>query len=359
MALRQPAASTTVQPGRGGGGGGSDNTDEMVVYVALPLIIAVFLAIIALLLLLVYLAMRAKAKGHRYTRLSKEQSRLTNLSTLPYPSLKPPAIKIGDPPSPEMSGAIAPQLPSPPPSQRYPFMKHKRQENKSIYSQERRPPRLRTKRAGNHKHAKGFQTIFKEAGSPDSQSPERSPTQEGAGEGKGGGRKQSVISLGQFSDIVPQTFTVSAAKKQVVRSPSTVGRPPEIFLSLSYLKEKTTLVVTVQRVVGLPPRDDGTDVDAYVRIYFIPRHPEMSQRKTSKTRTAKSESDPVFQETIYYEAMSEEELINSTLHVQVLDYRTYGRHHIIGQSEVALMEVPLKEEEESVVLQLTPPRVSG
>ena len=376
MARQEFAAVSPTPSSAGGGGGDETRTAELIVYVALPIIIAVCLAIVALLLLVIYLAMRTKAKRQQFTELSKEESRLHNLTNLPYPSVKPPAISM-DPPSPDMTFAIAPQLPSPPTAQRYPFFKHKRQENKTIHGEEKRPPRLRTRRAGNHKHGKGMQTIFKDGGTgrgggdggdgrPVNEKERSSTTSEsppidvsGDGVGGGVGGKRRVSSPAVIGDVggVLESFTVLASQKQLSRTASTADRPPEIFLTLSYIKEKTTLIVTVQRVVGLPQREDGTGMDAYVRLYFVPRIPALAQRKTSKTRTRKSESDPIFDELIYYEAMSEDEMINSTLHVQVLDYRAYGRHPILGQGKVELFDVPLKEEEELVVLQLSAPKV--
>ena len=335
---------------------GSDHS-EMVVYVGLPLIIAVFLALIALLLLLVYFILRAKNKRQKYSKVPHAESRLTNLSSLPYPSIKPPSIKIEGVPSPDMTFTVAPQLPSPASSQRYPFIKHKGQQNRTIQAQERRQQRL--KRSKNDHAASEPSRPDSGTHSLSSGSPDHSPVRQ-RGKGKEGERKTSVISLSQFGDQHPvsQAFMVPAGSKQVSRSLSTSSdKPPEISLTLTYLKEKTTLVVSVEKVVGLPPRDDGAEVDAYVRLFFIPRLPEMAQRKTSKTRTAKKELDPVFHEQIYYEAMSEEELINSTLHVQVLDYRAYGRHQIIGRAELSLGHVTVGEDGEPVLLQLLAPRV--
>jgi hypothetical protein len=332
------------------------SASEMAVYVGLPLIIAVFLAIVALLLLLVYFLLRAKNK-QKYSKVPRQEGRLTNLSALPYPTLKPPAIKIDGAPAPDMSFTIAPQLPDPAASQRYPFLKHKRQQNKTIYGQEKEKKQKKHgngKRNGKNASAEQDRRTA-DSGTHSASPPDHvSPNHEACGVSKG--RKSSLVSLSQFGEqhagAIADAFMISAAKKQVGRSSGSADKLPEIYLSLTYLREKTTLVVNVERVMGLPPRDDGAEVDAYVRLFFVPRLPEMAQRKTSKTRTAKRELDPVFHEEIQYEAMSEEELINSTLHVQVLDYRAYGRHSIIGQGELCLGQVPLGEDKEPVVLEL-------
>ena len=333
----------------------SDDTSssQMAIYVGLPLIIAVFLAIVALLLLLVYFVLRAKNK-QRYSKVPRREGRFTNLSSLPYPTLRPPAIMIDGVPAPDMSFTVAPQLPDPAASQRYPFIKHKRQQNRTIREGEGKDKK---KRNNGRKNGKVVGERAAESVAHSASPPDVSPPREGEGKGP---RKSSVVSLSQFGEqhAISDSFMISAASKQVGRNPGSADKLPEVFLTLTYLREKTTLVVNVERVVGLPPRDDGAEVDAYVRLFFVPRLPEMAQRKTSKTRTAKRELDPVFHEDIQYEAMSEEELINSTLHVQVLDYRAYGRHNIIGQGELSLGQVPLGEDKEPVVLQLQAPRVS-
>lgn len=354
MAYRQAAPTSTAKTPAGSDreASNSDHSD-MAIYIGLPLIIVVFLAIIVLLLLFIYFMIRAKNRSP-YRKVPKE-GRLTNLSTLPYPSIKPPEIKIENVPAPDMSFTVAPQLPTPASMQRYPFIKQKRpQQNKPVQHYDGSPEKRSKKKYSDHRRTaseNGSQTGRRDSGTHSASPP--SPDRSASGTG-------SVVSLSQFGEQhsgISDAFMISAGKKQVGRTSSSADKLPEIFLGLTYLRGKTILVVNVERVVGLPPREDGAEVDAYVRLFFIPKLPEMAQRKTSKTRTAKKELDPVFHEQIQYEAMSEEELVNSTLHVQVLDYRTYGRHHIIGQSELSLGHVTLGEDTESVVLQLHAPKV--
>lgn len=322
---------------------------EMAIYVGLPLIIAIFLAVVALLLLLVYFVLRAKNK-QRYSKVPQKKKTMTNLSSLPYPSLKPPAIMIEGAPAPDMSFTVAPQLPDPAASQRYPFLKHKRQQVKTTRDEPAAEEKKQKKKLGNRRNGKHEQD--KRAVDSGTHSASPSPPRDSKG-----ARKTSSVSLSQFGEkhATGDAFLACVAQKQ---TPGTsADKPPQIFLGLTYLQKRTILIVNVERVVGLPPRDDGAEVDAYVRLFFVPRLPEMTQRKTSKTRIAKRELDPAFHEEIQYEAMSEEELINSTLNVQVLDYRAYGRHNIIGQGEMSLSQVPLSGEKDAVILQLHAPRV--
>lgn len=132
---------------------------------------------------------------------------------------------------------------------------------------------------------------------------------------------------------------------------------PELFLALFYNENEALLRVKVERATDLPFRADGTPVDAYVRLFFIPNLPELPQRRTSKTKTQRRENSPVFDEEVEYEAMSMEELINSNLHVEVLDFRSYGKHMVLGQADIPLVQVQFLRGEASVVLPLKLPKV--
>ena len=132
---------------------------------------------------------------------------------------------------------------------------------------------------------------------------------------------------------------------------------PEVFLSLSYQENEAMLTVKVERAVSLPHRPEGIPVDPYVRLFFIPKLPELPQRRTNKTKTQKRETSPVFDELVEYEAMSMEELINSHLHVEVLDYRSYGKHVVLGQADIPLIQVQFVRGEAAITLPLHAPKV--
>ena len=134
-------------------------------------------------------------------------------------------------------------------------------------------------------------------------------------------------------------------------------RLPEICLQLTYREKLNRLTIKVDRVAYLPFREDGSTMDTYVRLFFIPKLSELPQRKTSKTQTQRGTS-PIFDEELTYEAMTPEEVINSTLHVEVLDYRSYGKHHILGQGDLPLIQVKFEAEVASITLPLHLPKVS-
>ncbi len=337
-------ATTTAEPASS-----VATSHSMGLLIGLPIVMVIFTAVLVLLLLLCWLSVRSRLRTTRsYGYASVPVNDPTYLNKLPY---KPAAIKIGDPPLPSMFFHMATQLDGSeltPASSHYPnpFAQHRSQSKVSIY--EKRPPRLRTRRKGNHKHGRGVHTILQNA------EPTPEVVEEERRKAVGAERSMSIISLGgaaESSLLVPgmKTSTLESSREKA----------PEIFLTLLYNKDTASLVVRIERVVGLPFRDDGCEVDAYVQLYFIPKVRELPQRKTAKTKTARRNSAPVFEEEICYEALSAEELINSTLHMQVMDYQTYGKHRLLGKVDLHLVQVSFDDGETSVNLTLQPPTVSS
>ena len=231
------------------------------------------------------------------------QNDAANIDNLPYP----PAIKLKDPPTPSMSFHMATQLSDPKTTgSRYPFVPH--QAPATAAASEKSPRRARRK--SNQKQEKGLQAPLNGV--------EVSPEIETEKQ-KESGRKSSVMGLGGSGlpgwEYQPHVYLASPGKPS--SGAGAAQKDPEVNLCLLYKTDTVSLVVKIERVVRLPFREDGSEVDAYMRLFIIPKLPELPQRRTCKTRTVRKDADPVFDEEICYKAMSAEEMINSTLHVQV------------------------------------------
>ena len=132
---------------------------------------------------------------------------------------------------------------------------------------------------------------------------------------------------------------------------------PEIFVSMFHntdRDENPPLVIRIDKVVNLPLREDMSKVDSYVRLFFICKVPGLPHRRTWKTKVVRESCHPIFAEEVHYEEMSVEELINSTLHIEVLDYHPHGKHSILGQVDLHLTRVQFTSEEIFDVLTLQP-----
>ena len=234
---------------------------------------------------------------------SLPQDDASTIGSLPYR----PAVKLKNPPIPTMSFHMATELSDPKTTgSRYPFVPH--QPSIPVIT-DQKPPRRGRRKSGQKQ----------EPLAPSSA--EIAPEIEALKQ-REKGRKASVVNLGGSGlpgwEYKPHMYVVPPGKTSVEHSgEGEVRKEPEIFLRLLYNRDTTSLVVKIEKVIDLPLRDDGSEVDAYVRLFFIPKLPELPQRRTSKTRTARRDSAPVFDEEIRYEAMTAEEMINSTLHVQV------------------------------------------
>ena len=111
----------------------------------------------------------------------------------------------------------------------------------------------------------------------------------------------------------------------------------------------------MEKVNNLPLRDDGSEVNAFVRVYFTPMQHIL--RGTARTEMVRRTSDPVFDEEIVYDAMNKDDLDNSTLHLEVVDYQAYGKQKVIGRNQLALRRVTYNNGEAKIHLSLPPPLV--
>ena len=345
---------------------------SLAMLIGLPALVIIFTVIVVLMLVLAWHSLRRRWQDGQYKYRSLPTEDKADINSegggrsgrpLPYP----PAVKLTDPPIPTMTYHMATELSDPTTTgSRYPFIQHQ-QTKRSVY--ETRPGRLRTRRRGNHKHGRGVHTILNNAEPDPEVLKERLEQDKRRGGEHDHTLSSSIFSLGQQqynphimdnrargSDAriyrVPPDKKSSLAGSAVEKA----HQDPIVFLMLLYNKDTASLVVRIDRVVGLPFREDGSEVNAYVRLFFIPQSPALPQRRTSKTK-ARRTSAPVFDEEIRYEAMSAEEVINSTLHIEVLDYRSYGKHSILGQADLLLAQVQFEKGEAAVTLSLHPPKV--
>ena len=128
--------------------------------------------------------------------------------------------------------------------------------------------------------------------------------------------------------------------------------PPELSLTLVYVRHECVLTVKVERIVGIPSREEGSLADPYISIFFESKIPFLRQRKTSKTHAERKESAPEFGDVIRCDHMSPDELINSTMQIQILDYRPYGRHPLMALANLPLGQVVFENEVACLTLPL-------
>lgn len=241
---------------------------------------------------------------------------------LPTSDPAAPSIKIEDPPPPRMVYYhTAMDLPG---SEKYPFIR--RDKSPSPVPERRRLPLVR-------------EHLYR----PTKSSADTEDTLEG--------EKCSHFPV-EYSLRIPREKISDAVQKSTADA-------CELSLTLVYVREGCVLTVKVEKAVGLPSREDGSHIDPYVRMFFVSEIPLQRQRRTSKTHPERKESAPVFGDVIRYEQMSPEELINSTLQIQVLDYHPYGRHPLMALVVLPLGQVAFENEVACLTLPLLLNKVSA
>lgn len=314
---------------------------------ALVPILFVLILVCVVLFVFVYFAVRKRVKKQtRYQPVATKQpeDETRRVTTLPYP----PTVKISKSSYPHLEYSLATQLPQPMeiPTTRYPFIQHQLPGPQGPLI-ENRPPRLRTRRKGNHKHIKGKHIILGREKTVDSDSPTPEPE-------PGNGTKLCPIPVRK--ELRDSSTPEERSEAAGLESSSTSR--PEITLVFKYDEVNATLAVTIERVVNLPLKEDGTEMDGYVRLHFTPALSAGSDvGSTTRTQTRRKSSSPVFHEELTYSNIKKDELLTLTLHVEVVRYKSYGKHNILVQTEIEMRNVKFFDGNCRLTLPLEPPKV--
>ena len=316
-----------------GGGAAKKNTMGISLLAALPILLIIVVIVVVLLLILLWLSYRSKRKNYPlsgYHTVPTED--VGPVMNLPYPNR--PKIKMMDPPVPGTTTLATQLAVGGQPGSRYPFTdtdnSTSSSEGKGKKSRRLSNRRFKSLDVGRHRSSDRSSD-----GSEDGSSP-----------------------VTRSSRVTPPPSPPSIRRGSLPLVDEKDKKPAELSLTLIYKENEAMLTILIQRATGLPNRAEGVPVDSYVRIFFIPNLPELPQRRTSKTQVVKRDNNPVFDETVQYDAMTAEELINSNLHLEVLDYRSYGKHLVLGQLDLPLVQVSFVKGEATATLPLNPPRVS-
>ena len=313
----------------------------------IPVLLLLIVLILVLSAILVWLAVRQRRK--KYNLLSTKDDRL------PYP----PLVQLDQPPNPNMTYTLAANLDpcgmvegratSPLLARNRGRAASPRRGSPPESSRTEEPLRLSRRRPGAmalRRHTlsndQDAQTRTPDSLTPD-HTPERTITPD---------LSDNSVESGYPPNL---RMYLLSAKVQKTNNATNGHKLPEIHFVLRYDDQPSSLVVRVEKVNNLPLRDDGSEVNAFVRVYFTPM--QSVSRGTARTEMVRRTSDPVFDEEITYEAMNKEDLDNSTLHLEVVDYQAYGKQRIIGRNQLALRRVNYTNGEARIYLSLPPPLV--
>ena len=323
------SGSTVVPVGDGG-----DHHSKIALIVLVP-ILFILIIVCIILTVFVYLSIkkREQKQSRRYQPVATKDDAAGKITTLPYP----PSVKISKNAYPHLEYSLATQLPQPleVSAARYPFIQHQLPGPQGSVH-ERRPPRLRTKRRGNHKHGKGKHVIL---GHQDTTvESDNSPTPE------------PEASFGAKICHIPLNRDSSPEE-------SASGSKPEISLVLKYDEIECVFGIQIGRVINLPLREDGVEVDGYVRVHFTPALSINLDVGTIRTQTRRKNSSPIFEEELTYSNLKKEQLLDLTLHIEVTDFKSDGKHTVLVQAEIEMNKVNFFDGNCRLTLPLESPKV--
>uniref|UniRef100_UPI00358F928C double C2-like domain-containing protein beta isoform X2 n=1 Tax=Myxine glutinosa TaxID=7769 RepID=UPI00358F928C len=106
--------------------------------------------------------------------------------------------------------------------------------------------------------------------------------------------------------------------------------------SLAYDQEKNALHCTILKGKGLKPMDSNGLADPYVKLHLLPG---ASKANKLRTKTLRNTLNPVWNETLTYYGLTDEDMQRKTLRVSVCDEDKFGHNEFIGETRIPLKKV--------------------
>ncbi|CAK6956011.1 rabphilin-3A isoform X1 [Scomber scombrus] len=106
--------------------------------------------------------------------------------------------------------------------------------------------------------------------------------------------------------------------------------------SLLYEQESHALHCCIVKAKGLKPMDSNGLADPYVKLHLLPG---ASKSNKLRTKTLKNTLNPVWNETLIYHGITDDEMSRKTLRISVSDEDKFGHNEFIGETRVALKKL--------------------
>ncbi|XP_005946379.1 rabphilin-3A isoform X1 [Haplochromis burtoni] len=110
--------------------------------------------------------------------------------------------------------------------------------------------------------------------------------------------------------------------------------------SLLYEQENHALHCGIVKAKGLKAMDSNGLADPYVKLHLLPG---ASKSNKLRTKTLKNTLNPVWNETLVYHGITDEEMSRKTLRLSVSDEDKFGHNEFIGETRVALKKLKFNE----------------
>ncbi|XP_069726981.1 rabphilin-3A [Phaenicophaeus curvirostris] len=106
--------------------------------------------------------------------------------------------------------------------------------------------------------------------------------------------------------------------------------------SLLYDQENSSLHCTLIKAKGLKPMDSNGLADPYVKLHLLPG---ASKSNKLRTKTLRNTRNPVWNETLTYHGITDEDMQRKTLRISVCDEDKFGHNEFIGETRVSLKKL--------------------
>uniref|UniRef100_A0A8C4K9T1 Rabphilin-3A n=1 Tax=Dromaius novaehollandiae TaxID=8790 RepID=A0A8C4K9T1_DRONO len=106
--------------------------------------------------------------------------------------------------------------------------------------------------------------------------------------------------------------------------------------SILYDQENSSLHCTLIKAKGLKPMDSNGLADPYVKLHLLPG---ASKSNKLRTKTLRNTRNPVWNETLVYHGITDEDMQRKTLRISVCDEDKFGHNEFIGETRVSLKKL--------------------
>ncbi|XP_034284766.1 rabphilin-3A-like [Pantherophis guttatus] len=110
--------------------------------------------------------------------------------------------------------------------------------------------------------------------------------------------------------------------------------------SLLYNQENSSLQCAIIKAKGLKPMDSNGLADPYVKLHLLPG---ASKSNKLRTKTLRNTRNPVWNETLVYHGITDEDMQRKTLRISVCDEDKFGHNEFIGETRVALKKLKVNQ----------------
>lgn len=110
--------------------------------------------------------------------------------------------------------------------------------------------------------------------------------------------------------------------------------------SLHYDQESNSLHCSILKAKGLKPMDSNGLADPYVKLHLLPG---ASKSTKLRTKTLRNTRNPVWNESLTYHGLTDEDMQRKTLRLSVCDEDKFGHNEFIGETRVALKKLKMNQ----------------